>query len=154
VPVLTSLARRAGMLRQASAGIASQQAVCDRTASPSRCLCRRSVSVRREPLRSRLSSFISELASHEVPGFGAPALPSTLGLKALASALASRGPRRLRIRPAVAIPASAAAATLLAYQVPRRGHLYPYKGTRAARIVSARRGELMRSFRGARVRGV
>lgn len=30
---------------------------------------------------------------------------------------------------------------LLAYQVPRRGRLYPYKGTRGARIVSARRGE-------------
>jgi hypothetical protein len=37
---------------------------------------------------SRLTSFISELASHEVPGFGAPALPSALGLEALASALA------------------------------------------------------------------
>jgi hypothetical protein len=49
VPVLTSFARRAGMLRQASAGIACRRAVRDRTASPSRCLCRRSVSVRLEP---------------------------------------------------------------------------------------------------------
>jgi len=50
-------------------------------------------------------------------------------------------------------PASAATAPLLANQVPRRGRLYPYKGTRGARIVSARRGEVMRSFRGAQVRG-
>jgi len=35
-----------------------------------------------------MASFISELASHEVPEFGAPALPSSLGLEALASALA------------------------------------------------------------------
>jgi hypothetical protein len=54
-----------------------------------------------------LSSFISELASHEVPGFGAPALPSALGLEALASALTMQGPRRLHIRPAVAnLPSS------------------------------------------------
>jgi hypothetical protein len=39
-------------------------------------------------LPSRLASLISELASHEVPGFGAPALPSALGLGGLASALA------------------------------------------------------------------
>ena len=54
-------------------------------------------------LRSRLASLISELASHEVPGFGAAALPSALGHEVLASALANcEGPRRLRIRPAVA----------------------------------------------------
>jgi hypothetical protein len=54
-------------------------------------------------LRSRLSSFISELASHEVPGFGAPALPSALGLEALAPALAiARDDGVFRIRPAVA----------------------------------------------------
>ncbi|HEY3214400.1 MAG TPA: hypothetical protein VGL16_14490 [Actinomycetota bacterium] len=41
----------------------------------------------------------------------------------------------------------------LANQVPRRGRLYAYKGTRGARIVSARKGELMRSLRGAQVRG-
>jgi hypothetical protein len=51
-------------------------------------------------------------------------------------------------------PASAARATVLAYQVLRRGRLYPYKGTRGPRIVSARRGELMRSFRGVQVRCV
>ena len=100
-------------------------------------------------LRSRLAFLISELASHEVPGFGAPALPSALGLEALASALAiarghgvsaSGGRWRTCLR---------RHGNLLACQVPRRGHLYPYKGTRGARIVSARRGELMRSFRGA-----
>ena len=39
-------------------------------------------------LRLHLASLISELASHEVPGFGAAALPSALGLEALAAALA------------------------------------------------------------------
>jgi hypothetical protein len=52
---------------------------------------------------SRLTSFISELASNEVPGFGAPALPSALGLEALAPALAiARDDGVFRIRPAVA----------------------------------------------------
>jgi hypothetical protein len=104
VPVLTSFARRA---RHAPAAVGR-----DRT-PPSRPRSRRLA--RALPLlalglrpprasRSRLASFISELASHEVPGLGAPALPSALGLEALASALAIReGPRRLRIRPAVAI---------------------------------------------------
>jgi hypothetical protein len=98
-------------------------------------------------IRSRLSSFISELASHEAPGFGAPTLPSALGLEALASALAIARDRGVPHPAGGGDPASAATATLLAYQVPRRGHLYPYKGTRGARTVSARRGELMRSFR-------
>jgi hypothetical protein len=55
---------------------------------------------RREP-PVVLCLLLSELASHEVPGLGAPALLSALGLEDLASALAI-GPRRLRIRPAVA----------------------------------------------------
>jgi hypothetical protein len=88
VPILTSFARRAGLLRQASGR--------DRI-PPSRPRSRRLtlalplLALELRPpraLRSRLASFISELASHEVPGFGAPALPSALGLKALASALA------------------------------------------------------------------
>ena len=84
-------------------GSQSRQAVCDLAASPSRCLCGRSNSISRGSSGSALTSFISELACYEVPGFGAPALPSALGLKALALALAiARGPRRLRIRPAVA----------------------------------------------------
>jgi hypothetical protein len=88
VPVLTSFARRSGMLRQASAGIASRRAVRVRAASPSRCVLRAFGPRPPRALRSRFASFISELASHEVPGFGAPALPSALGLEALAPALA------------------------------------------------------------------
>jgi hypothetical protein len=88
---------------------------------------------RLEPPVVRLASFISELASHEVPGFGAAALPSALGLEALASAVAiARDGGVFASGPAVAILASAATATLLAIQVPRRGHLYPYKGTERA----------------------
>jgi hypothetical protein len=105
-------------------------------------------------LRSRMASFVSELASHEVPGFGAPALPSALGLEALASASAIA---RTTASPRPAgggEPASVATAPLMASQVPRRGHLYPYKGARGAAIVSARRGELMRSFRGVQVSGL
>ena len=104
-------------------------------------------------LPSRMASLISELASHEVPGLGAPVLPPALGLEALASALAiardhgvSASGRRWRT-------CLRRHGNLLANQLPRRGHLYPYKGTRGARIVSARKGELRRSFRGAQVRG-
>jgi hypothetical protein len=50
-------------------------------------------------------------------------------------------------------PASAATATCWHTKCRDVGHLYPYKGARGARIVSARRGELMRSFRRAQVRG-
>jgi len=78
----------------------------------------------REP-RSRFTSVISERASREVPGSGAPALPSALGLEALASALAiarddgvSAAGRRWK-------PASAVMATLLEIQVPRRGQSLP-----------------------------
>ena len=60
---------------------------------------------------SRFTSFISEPASHEVPGFGAPALQSALGLEALRSPWQLRGTTASPHRPAVAIPASAATAT-------------------------------------------
>jgi len=148
VPILTSFARRAGLLRQASAGTCSRQAVRVGAASPSRCRCQ---ALRLRPpraLRSRMASFISELASHEVLGFGAPALPPALGLEALASALAiardhgvSASGRRWR-------SCLRRHGNLLVNQVTRRGHLYTYKGIRGGRIVSARRGELMRSFWG------
>jgi len=63
-------------------------------------------------LVKRLSSLISELASHEVPGFGAPALPSALGLEALASALAvARDQGVSAFRPGGGEPSSAPAAT-------------------------------------------
>jgi len=87
-PVFTSFARRAGMLRQAFGR--------DRI-PPSRPRSRRlTLALLLQALglrpprafRSRMASFISELASHEVPGFGAPALPSALGPEALAPALA------------------------------------------------------------------
>jgi hypothetical protein len=87
VPVLTSSARRAGVLRQAFGR--------DRI-PPSHPRSRRltlappllGLGLRPASLPVRLVSFISELASHEVPGFGAPVLPSVLGLEALAPALA------------------------------------------------------------------
>jgi len=79
VPVLTSSARRAGTLRQAFGR--------DRIA-PSHPRSRRltlalpllALGLRPASHPVRLVSFISELASHEVPGFGAPVLPSVLGL--------------------------------------------------------------------------
>jgi hypothetical protein len=100
-----------------------------------------------------MSSFISELASHEVPGFGAPALPSSLGLEALASALAIARGHGVSASGQRWQTCLRRHGNLLASQVPRRGRLYPYKGTPGARIVSARSGELMRSFRGAQVKG-
>lgn len=87
------------------------------------------------------------------PGSGLHHSRRASASKPLVSALAiAEGPRRLRSRPAEASLAYAATATLLAIHVPRCGHLYPYKGTRGARIVSARKGELVGSFRGAQVR--
>jgi hypothetical protein len=76
VPMLTSFARRAGMLRQASAGPGYPRAVRDRAAAPG-LLSSRALGLR--PLRafrSRRGLLVSERASHEVPGFGAPAPPS------------------------------------------------------------------------------
>jgi len=66
-----------------------------------------------------MASFISELASLEVPGFGAPALPSALGLEALAFAWRLRGTTASPPPTGGGDPASAATATLLANQVPR-----------------------------------
>jgi hypothetical protein len=99
-----------------------------------------------------LASFISELASHEVPGFGAPALPSGLGLEALAPAVAIARDHGVSASGWRWRSCLRRHGKLLANQVPRRGHLHPYKGTRGARIVSARKGELMRRFRRAQVR--
>jgi hypothetical protein len=79
-----------------------------------------------------MASFISELASHEVPGFGAPALPSALGLEALALALAiarDHGASASGWRWRTCLRGHG---NQLANQVPRRGRLYPYKGTRGA----------------------
>jgi hypothetical protein len=63
VPVLTSFARRAGMLRQASAGIASRQALRVRAALTLALLLQALGLRPPRALRSRLVSFISELAS-------------------------------------------------------------------------------------------
>jgi len=124
-----------------------------RAVSPLRCL-HTALGLRPPPaLPSRFASFISELASHEVPGFGAPALPSALGLEALAFASAIARDHGVSASGQRWQTCLRRHGNLLAGQVPRRGRLYPYKGTRGARIVSARRGELMRSFRGAQVRG-
>jgi hypothetical protein len=125
VTVVDQVPARREHARQASAGIASRQAVRVGTvltlALPLHALGLRPP----RALPSRMASFISELASHEVPGFGAPALPSALGLEALALALA------------IARDHGASASgwrwrQQLANQVPRRGRLYPYKGTRGA----------------------
>ena len=88
MPVLTSLLAALACSSRRSAGIASRQAVRVRAVSPLRCL-HTALGLRPPPaLRSRFASFISEPASHEVPGLGAPALPSALGLEALAFASA------------------------------------------------------------------
>ena len=91
VPVLTSFARRAGMPRQAFGGnrIPAKPSVVAPSHPHAASAC-----VRLRPPRvlpSRMASLISELASHEVPGFGAPALPSALGLEALAQHWRLRG---------------------------------------------------------------
>ena len=86
------------------------------------------------------------------PGFGAPALPSARDFGPFRLLAVAGGPRHLRIEPAVAILHPPSTASVLANQVPRRGHLHPYKGTRGARIVSARRGESLGSFQRVQVR--
>lgn len=150
VPILTSFARRADMPRLTSAGIVVRKPSALARAYP-RAASRRSVFVAMS-LRSRMASFISELASLEVPGFGAPALPSAPGLQALAPASAIARDHGVSASGQRWRSCLRRHGKLLASQVPRRGRLYPYKGTRGARIVSARRGELMGSFRGVQVR--
>ena len=86
VPMLTSFARRAGTLRQASAGTRSREPSLGRAAAtlgdrPPRALGLR----QRWAFRSRSASVISECPSHEVPGFGGFSAPSAFGLEALRS---------------------------------------------------------------------
>jgi len=111
VPVLTSLCRRAGMLRQAFGR--------DRI-PPSRPRSRRlhpraasagARSSRAASPRSRMASFISELASHEVPGFGAPALRRLSASKPLRPPWRSRGTTASPHPAGGGDPVSAAAAT-------------------------------------------
>ena len=75
VPLFTSFDRRADLSRSTSTGIASAPSGAGSSRIP-RDLPRRarSGSVCHELSWDRLASVISELASHEVPGFGAPAL--------------------------------------------------------------------------------
>jgi len=92
-----------GLLRPAFGRIAYGTAVRGWAALPPATSLQGFGSRCREP-RSRFDSVVSERASHEVPGFGSPALPSALGLKALAPASAiARDHGVFRIRPAVAI---------------------------------------------------
>jgi hypothetical protein len=82
------LARRAGMLRQAFGRDRIPPSRPRSRRVTSRCSLRAFGLNSPPALRSRLSSFISELASHEVSGFGAIALPPALGLEVLTSASA------------------------------------------------------------------
>jgi hypothetical protein len=99
------------------------------------------------------ASVISELAScMRCPGSGlsAPVLPwpskTTRPPRSIAES--SRRPAHgQRRRPCVRPQGN-----LLAYQVPKRGHLYPHKGKRRARIVSPLSEETAGSLRGVPVR--
>jgi hypothetical protein len=111
---------------------------------PLRCL-HTALGLRPPPaLPSRFASFISELASHEVPGFGASALPSALGLEAL------RSPRQSRGTTASPHPASGGKPAFAPRQPAGWSSAETWPSLPVQRHL---RGELMRSFRGAQVRG-
>jgi hypothetical protein len=88
VPTLTSFSRRAGMLRQASAGIGFPRAVRGPAAAPWATTLRGRLAFVRLGPSGRVSPPSSpSVPSRELPGFGAPALPSALDLESLALAL-------------------------------------------------------------------
>ncbi len=153
VPVLTSFARRAGMLWQASAGTCSPLAVRVGAASPSRCLCRRSSSVRREPSGRAWPPSSPSSPPMRCPGSGLQRSRRLSASKLLRPPWRSRGTTASPHPAGGGGPCLRRHGILLGNQVPRRGRLHHHKGTRGARIVSARKGELMRSFREAQVRG-
>ncbi len=86
--MLTSFARRDGMLRQASAGIGFPRAVRGSAVAPWATTLRgRLASVRLGPSGRVSPPSSPSVPSREVPGFGAPALPSALDLESLALAM-------------------------------------------------------------------
>ena len=97
VPMLTSFARRAGMLRQAFGPDRFPQTVRGRAASLSRPLPGRSGIRSPRAFRLRLASFSPSAPPNEVPGFGALALPSARDLGPLRLLAVASGPRHLRI---------------------------------------------------------
>jgi hypothetical protein len=141
VPMLTSFVHRAGFLGATFAGIAPPSGLQSRphlALSPPR--------LRRPPNapapRSHLASVISELASRmRCPGSGAHC-------SRLALAFEAHAPLGRSWRGGVPAPGRRRRSllghhgNLLAYQVPRRGHLHPYKGKRRARIVPPLSGSL------------
>jgi hypothetical protein len=136
-----------GFLGAMFAGIASPSRLQSRRLT-SRSLVRSCVSLRTPRLLDRAcASVISELAScMRCPGLGLGA-PSCLGFEAHA-------PPRAIVRDC-GVPAHGQRrrsclrhhGNLLAYQVPRRGHLHPHKGKRRTRIVPPLNGESAGSSR-------
>jgi hypothetical protein len=103
--------------------------------------------------RPRLTSFISQLASCEVPGFRGTSAPVGPRPRSPCVRPGNReGRRHLSIRPAVAKSCLRRHGNPAGDPGAEKWPSLPYKGTRGARIVSARKGELMESFRGAQVR--
>ncbi len=155
MPMLTSFRSPRGLPRATFAGIAppSQPQV---TPPHPRAL---SLAVASASERLRLvgrtcASVISELASRMRCPVRGSVLPTVLALEAHAPA---SGESREMIGASLRLvrggdPASVATATWLAYRVPRRGHLHPYKGRPRARIVPPLSGEPVRRHRGVQVR--
>jgi hypothetical protein len=144
VPTLTSFARRARMLRQELTGF--PRAARDRAAAPGATVFASAwppspsgLSVARWPPRLRA-------CSHEMPGFGAPAFPSALGLECLALAPPVVGVATSHIRPRWR-SCLRRRCNLLASQVPRRGHLHYLQRHPRARTLSPRKGDSLGSFR-------
>jgi len=95
--------------------------------------------------RSRRGLLVSDRASHEVPGFGALALPSALGRKALRSPRRSQGSRR-PTSGCDGDPASAAAATCWRAKCRAVVISTIYKGTRGPEPCRPGRGILWGVF--------
>ncbi len=122
VPMLTSFAGRAGMLRQASAGIGFPRAVRGPAAAPWATTLRgRLASVRLGPSGRVSPPSSPSVPSREVPGLGlrrSPRLSTSRALRSPCRSQRSRWRSCLRRH-----------GILLASQEPSRGHLYLYKGT-------------------------
>jgi hypothetical protein len=99
------------------------------------------------------ASVISELASRMRCPVRGSVLPSCLGLRRRRAHLGrSQSHRGVPAHGQRRRPCVRPQGNLLAYQVPKRGHLYPHKGKRRARIVSPLSEETAGSHRGVPVR--